>query len=56
MHFGRWGLPREIISLLKQFHFVSLKGIPIVITHMQSHNALQKNLNAISTTFMQKFN
>ena len=26
MHFGQWGLPREIISLLKQFHFCFSRG------------------------------
>ena len=26
MHFGRWGLPREIISLLKKFHFCFSRG------------------------------
>ena len=31
MHVGRWGFPREIISLSKYLHF-SLVEIPIVVT------------------------
>ena len=45
MHFGR---SRDIL-FLKKFHFSSLMGIPIAITPMQSQNALQKKLNAISS-------
>ena len=35
MHFGRWELPRKIISLSKKLHFCFSSGlVPIVITKM----------------------